>query len=307
MRNGQFRGLSADIWGSFRPSFYKEIVAQGFVSTLKFLAVVIFFISLAFSAQYALEFKRMSSRTVSWIKANLPDVIEEFPEVWIENGQARANPQDPFVRFWDKLGFLLVIDTTKEAEDVSSLAGYDNAFMLTRGKLITKTLRKGDNYDIKVYRLPEVRKFHFIPGDRKKGEIFKVNLNGNTFIATPSNLNRWKRRLDMLAFPYFLVVLIVYFFLAKLIQIYSFSLLSLTVNALSRAGLNFTGLLNIGAYALIPPTALAMLVNLGRLRFGGFGLIYLGLYAAYIIAAILDCRKTEQTADAGLEIYSRKS
>ena len=70
-------------------------------------------------------------------------------------------------------------------------------------------------------------------------------------------------------------------------QLFIFSPLSLLVGKFTKAGINYPKILNIGAYALTPPTLLAVLFIIIKAGPPAFWLLYMILYVFFLITAIL--------------------
>lgn len=277
---------------SFNPNFYCSIVPQAFGRSLRYLILLAFFAAVALSVRYTVDLKIQMFGAMKWARANIPQILSGIPEITIENGQVFCAAQQPFVKIWNvgKDQAVFIIDTTGE---ITSLEGYDNALFFTKNKLIFKSTEREGMAKIQEYDLSKVAYFKLQPGEGAKGEIVNIAFDKEKiYQLTYKKLARWLRVVRWMAFPIILISLFSYYIFAKMVQLFVFSPLSLLVGKFAQSGINYSKLLNIGAYALTPPTSFAVLFTIIKWNIRNFWLLYIGVYMTFLIIAVLKCKKS---------------
>ena len=281
---------------SFQPRAYRKIVSQPFARSFRYLALFLVLLSAVLSLKYTLVLRQGMKQANEWINANLPGKISKMlpGEIKIENGQVSTSAKEPFVRQWDfgeegrKEKFAFVIDTTGK---IRTLDDYPYGLLLTGHKLIFKNARPGGTAEIKEQDLSEVKLFVLKRGDEEQGEIAVLTSEGKTFSVTYENIERWRkaisRLLPLLAAPFF-----IYYLIVKLVHLFFFSLTSLVINDLTKAGLNYENLLNIGIFALIPPITLSLLFQVAGETVPFVPLLYILVYLIFLIMGIKGSKMT---------------
>ena len=187
------------------------------------------------------------------VNKGLEWVEESIPYIEINDGVVSADVEQPFTIEDEK--FILIIDTTDQIKEINYK--YDSGILLTKNKVIVKQDRaRTQEFDL--------------------SGIKKLRLDIET-------LNRWKKYFVLIIIPIMIVVQFVYFAIAKMLQILTFGLAIL----IFKPQLKFNNVLNLCAYALAPPTILAVVVALiitKPLFF--FPFIYLGMYVAFIVGGL---------------------
>ncbi len=242
-------GFWKSVINSFNPNSYVKITGQKFGRSFLYLFLLIITISLFLSV-------RLSSTIVHLTSEFVGKVGEKIPEIRITEGVVSVPIAQPYVYVVENYAF--IIDTTGQ---VSSLDDYDSGMLLTRDKLIykDKARMKTESYDLS-----------------------KIN----SLYLTPETLNNWLRKGSKVLIPILFIILVIYYLVAKNIQLFLFSLAALLANQIKNKKLSYHELLNIGVYALTPPTLLASVMILFNLRFPLFGLIYSLLYILIIVLAV---------------------
>ncbi len=288
---------------SFQPSAYWRIVSQTFGRSFGYLTIFLLLLSAVFSIQYTLAVRESMNKAGKWIRASLPGKLSEIlpGEIKIENGQVSTSAEEPFIRRWDfeeegeQKEFAFIIDTTGQ---VRNLDDYQQGLLLTGNKVISKGIQPRGAVQIKEQDLSNIKSLILRRGDEEKGEIAVFSLEEKTFPVTYENIKKWQRIISWLT-PLIIGPLLIYYLIAKLIHLFFFSLVSLIVNEQTRAGLKYPNLLNIGIYALIPPTVLALLAQLAGEPIPYFHLLYVLVYLTFLVMGIKRVKET-RNAERGM-------
>ena len=271
--------------GSFNPNFYREITKQSLWRSLGFLIVFITIISAIVSYKYTLIVKNMLPQVNSWTQKNLVNIASDFPTIEIEDGSLTL-PKDVYIKEWAD-GFVFVVQP--EAENVYPiLERYSNVLLLTREKFITKTTKEDfEQSEIKTYNLKKIKFFKITPTNSG----LKVFFNNRAVDITPPVVRKLLEKLSLFIYPLLFLFFFSIYGFTKPLQTLIFSLLSLIFNTNLKATLSYRQLLNIGVYALVPSTSLAMVGELSNLKIPLFWVIYLLIYFIYIFLGIKSTTK----------------
>jgi hypothetical protein len=287
-----------NIWfgfiGSFSPKFYKEIARQPFARSFGYLILLATFVSLTLSAKYSLEAKPFIEKAAQWVYTEFTEKISEvIPEINIKNGEVSSPAEQPFVKDeWKEFAF--VLDTTGK---ITSLGEYKNGILITKHEFITKYTENGRT-KIEKYDLSSVKSLSIIPG-KKEGELLILNIEGQAFSLTREKIKRFAEIIGKILLPVMVIIMFLYHLIAKFIQIFFFSLLSSTVNKIHNVKLNYDNLLNIGVFALTPAVVFGVLAEVLDLRIPLLGIIYIGLYSAFLIMGVINSKLKEDEKGAG--------
>ncbi len=290
MKTGFWKSLGQ----SFNPKFYKEIVNQSFGRSFKYLILFLLLVSLLIGWKFSLTLKKGMGEAEQWINENLPGKIQEYlPEqIEIKNGQLSTTAKQPFMRSFAEGEGVFIIDTTGK---VSSLDDYENGFLLTKTKMILKNIKPDGTVEIKERDFADIDSLTIRRGDEARGEIIEFISPQKSFVLTYDLLDRWARNIWRIAFLPAFVFLFIYFLIAKLIQLFLFIPVSLITNRVVNAKLEYKNLLNIGVYALTPPTFLATLFLLFNVAIPEFGLIYILIYSAFLVLGVINASRRTPT------------
>ncbi|MDD4980963.1 MAG: DUF1189 family protein [Candidatus Omnitrophica bacterium] len=276
---------------SLNPNFYCSILRQTFGRSLRYLILLVLFVAVVLSVKYTIDLRIRVFSVSEWARGNLSQVLSDIPAITIENGDVFCAVPQPFIKRWgaQKDRFDFIIDTTGK---IASLEGYEFAMLLTKNKLIFKNTESQGVTEIKEYDLSKVSYFKLQPGEEAKGEIINVAFSkGKMHQLTYKSLARWLKILPWVASPVILIFLFSYYAFAKIIQLFFFSPIAFILAKLTRSGINYPQVLNIGVYALTVPTLLAVLSIIMRWNTAIFGLFYISVYMFFLIAAIFKCKE----------------
>ncbi len=270
--------------GSFAPKFYKQIAFQSFGRSFWYLTLLVLFISLIFSIKYTIIAREWIQEAGWWINTDFANELHDFlPEINIKDGEVSSPVEQPFIHNWKEFAFIL--DTTGK---ITSLVEYKNGILITKYKFIIRKTEDG-KIETKEYDLSKISSLKIIPAE-KEGEILGLIYKDRKFSLTDEVVDKWVGIIRRFILPIIAVSLLLYQLIAKLILLLLFSLVSLIVNKIVDAKLEYRHLLNIGVYALTPYVAMAVLFGLSNFKMPLLWLIHIGLYIAFIIFAILQSR-----------------
>lgn len=234
--------------------FYKQVKDFQTSRVMKYIFSLIFLITLVLTIRFTYDVKRGINIAVNWAKLNLP-VIE------IQNGVVSVDIGQPYKI--EEEDFALIIDTTGE---ITSLDEYRKGILLTKDKVMYKENEvKTETYDL--------------------SNVKSLRIDENF-------MNVLKRNVVWIIFPFMLVGIFIYFCIARFLQIFIFSLISLATSSIANVKLNYKQLLNIGVYAITPSAILGALTAFFAIVLPLFAILYAGLYIVYLIMAILNCKET---------------
>jgi len=200
-----------------------------------------------------------------------------------------VEPKQRFVKEYMKQ-FALVIEP--EPANVNAvMAMYPNLLLMTRNQLITKqSANRNTAAEIKTYNL-ENRSFAITPVPQG----FKVTLEQKQFDIMPQTINRWLNIIGVCVFPLLLLFWFSVYCFTKPLHVFIFSIVSLIISACFKRKFSYSQLWNIGVYALVPATCLAVVLDILGLRLPFFPLVYCLTYAGYLYAALkAACNADEQ-------------
>ncbi len=247
-----------EIKDSFNLQKYQFLKDKRLSKSISFLLFFTFLISFLFAFKSTLFVNRELPNLAYKAKQILEKNLTDIPLIEIKNG-ITVKPEQRYQKTWKEFAFIIApneSDPYKILEESESLLG------LTRENLIIKSKKREVESEIKVYDLKNIEELFITPiekGIRISSGEFKFDL-------TPDFINRLMKRLAVLSFPVLLVLFLTALFFSKLIHLLSFSLFSLIFNNRIKANLRYKQLLNIGIYALIPPTILSVTLQLLNLN-----------------------------------------
>lgn len=277
------------------PKFYKEIALQPFSRSIKYLLLLVFIASLIISLKSVWELKKGIARFSYGAALDLAEMMPAISEVKIDKGTASSPVKQPFI--FQKEDFVFILDTTGA---VTSLDNYKEGVLLEKNKLKVKTAqKKGLSSRTEEYDLSGIKSqpLIFKSGDKQKGEILSITVGNKVLNVSRDNIDKLGRRLSLLVSPVLLLVTFVFSLLAKLFQVVLFSAASLLFNSVLKAKLGYKSLLNIGVYAITPPTILSIIVlflpwGAGKNTFFLiWPLFYIFFYVVFLSLAIGNCRQ----------------
>lgn len=292
---------------SFRPVRYHEFNQESPGVVFKRLAVLAVILAVLLSGRYVAQLSSWGDIAINWAEVNLPDMLKEhFPEVNITDGVLSSPVEQPYIRKFSELvpseveveeeeDFVFVLDTTGE---ITSLEDYPQGVLVLQDKMLIKTKsdagveerREVDFDEIKIKSLS----LKPSPGEK---EILSVVTDGNVFSLTYEKARQVKTRLVRYAYPILLILLTLYYFIAKTLAMYIFSLYALFFDNVTGKGLNYRQLLDITSLSIIPPTILALVYNLFGIRLPYLSFAYIGFMIIMLTLAIKSFPQVSQRVE----------
>lgn len=291
--------------GSFNPKFYREISHQSFGRSFGYLTLLLLVMSLSLSIKYTFDIRGWIQKGVEWVNTDFSKKLPEFlPEINIIDGELSSPMKQPLIHEWENEfnpnleteKFAFILDTTGA---VTSLDGYPNGILITKHKLVIK-YRENMRSKLEEYEFSDIKYFRMSPSDTE-GALIDLTFEGEKFTLTKEHVIRWSKTIEKAVFPILLVSLWLGYLFAKLFHLFFFSILSAIVNKVSGANLSYSNLLNIGVFAMTPPVTFALLAALSGIRIPLIGLIYIGLYCAFLVMGITQS-KTIVSSEEGNQI-----
>lgn len=272
---------------SFKPSFYKNIYNQSLGRSYGFLVVFVLLISLLISSGSIFYVNKSLPKAYDWIDRNFQYIINDLPQIKIENGQL-TRPQTRFLKEWDE-GFVFLVVPQKD-DYFSIINEYENIALLTQDSLILK-FDKGNQgqSEIKTFDLARIELLSLTPGSRGLNILFK----DKTFDFNESSIKKFLRRLIPILFPIFFIYFFFLYLVIKPLQVVIFSLGALIINNLTKAKLSYKQLLNIGVYAMVPPVLIVLFLQFLNIH---FFILYVIIYFVYLYFGISSVKELTNKA-----------
>lgn len=244
----------AEMWKAVRDfKFYKDVKNFSVGKSIKYILLFILMISLVLTIRYSYGFGAGLKIAAEWMKKNLP-VIN------IQNGIASVDVEQPYKISQDDM--VVIIDTTGKT---SSLDGYKRGVLLMKDKV----LYKESDAKTEIYNLADVKNL-------------KIDQN---FMNAVKNNAVW------IVFPFMFVGIYIYLAVARFLQIVIFSLITIFAAAVTKTQLTYTQIFSIGAYAITTSMILGGIVALFVRVIPGIGWVYCGIYIAYLVTAVMNCKE----------------
>lgn len=249
------RTFFEEIWRAISDfKFYKDIKGFSVGKSVKYVLSFILLISLILAIRYSYGLGVGLNMAAEWMKKNLP-VIE------IQNGIVSVNVEQPYEVSQGDM--VVVIDTTGKT---SSLDGYKNGVLLMKDKV----LYKENDAKTEIYNLKSVK---------------NLRIDEN-FMNTVKNNAAW------IFFPFIFVGIYIYLAIARFLQIFVFSLITIFASAVTKTQLAYTQIFNIGAYAITASMVLGGIAALFMRTIPGLGWAYCGVYIVYLVLGLLNSKET---------------
>jgi len=248
------RGFFSDIMKAVSEfKFYKQAKDFQTSRVLKYFFLMVLLITLALVARFTYDMSRGLDMAVDWS-------LENLPAIEIENGTASVDVKEPYMLEGDD--FVFIIDTTG---GITSLDDYETGILLTKNEIQYKEGGfKTERYDLSRF------------GSLRIDENF---------------LKALRKNIMWIIFPFALAIIFVYISVARILHVFIFSLISLAASSIADAKLTYRQLFNIGIYAITPSAVLGALVAVIGFNIPHFVILYIGLYTAYLITAVMNCKE----------------
>lgn len=192
----------------------------------------------------------------------------QFPEIQISKGKASSPAQQPFV--WEGADFVFILDTTGTTTDLS--AQYRQGVLVTDREIVVHRQRG----------LKEERRYSL------QG-VPDMVINQAALEGMLEAIIRWVG-------PMVAIVMFLWFWIAKLLQVLLGSLIGLLVNALSGRSLRYAALFNIAVYALTIPWIFDLLKDGLGWHHRSLAWISIGMYLVWDMWGILVQPRTVTTS-----------
>lgn len=267
------------MFGAFNPRFYPKIANQSIGRSIGFILVFVLIISACVSMKYTALVLSGFTAANKWVGENMGKIAAEFPVVSMEKGSI-TEPKQTFIKDYEqKFAFIIEPDPVAARAMVEK---FPNLALLTQKLLITKQTKDGGgSSEIKTYNM-ENSSFTISPD----ASGFKVIFQQKQFELKPQTVKKWLGVISMFVFPVLLIIWFGIYSFTKPLHIFIFSLASLIISSAMNIKLPYKQLWNIGAYALVPATCLATLMDVLGLRIPFFALFYCILYIGYLYIGI---------------------
>jgi hypothetical protein len=180
---------------------------------------------LIFSIFLTLGGLRFANLAKDWTETN-------FPAVTIKDGVISSDVKQPYIREIDD--FVLILDTTGRIEKISDK--YEYGILATKNQVFIKR----SEHRAEVYDIPAGEGEFHINADTINGMI---------------NLGRY------FIFPVIFISIFAFYWIAIIIKIFFYSLVSMLLNLIFSAKLKYASLLNIGIHALTLPFLLSIVIE----------------------------------------------
>ncbi len=236
-------------------TFYKEVKRMPVSRAIKYLLALLLVTTVLLSLRLTVDMNRGLGVASRWMDENLPVIT-------IAEGEVEVDVKQPFIL--EEEGFVLIIDTTGQ---ISNLDDYEQGLLLTKNSVLYRESDvKTESYSLKDIRALTLDS-QFVRGFQKS--------------------------LPFVVFPLMVILIYIYFFIARLLQILIFSLASLVIASITRNELSYKEIVVIGVFALTPSTLLGALFPILGIQIPFFNILYSGIYVIMLVMAITNCKESE--------------
>ncbi|MBU2102759.1 MAG: DUF1189 family protein [Candidatus Omnitrophota bacterium] len=242
-------------------SFYGRVKDGKVTRSVRYIFLFVFLLSFLFTARTLYIINQGVAQGVVWAKKNLPVVT-------IENGSARADVAQPFVKEIEES--IIIIDTTGI---ITTLSDYTQGLLLTKHELIYKK----STGETRMYDLRRVKRFRLDEAYMRKAQKLIV----------------------IIGFPLIWIMLFLYYGCARFVQILFFSLFAYAIAALQKIELTYSQIFNISVYAATCSMLLGACVGLVGLKIPFFWLAYACVYILYLAKALGNIKRGDSVANPG--------
>ncbi len=273
---------------SFDPEFFKEIVHQPLRQSFKYLLFLLLILTPILSFRYTIDTITIMKDWAKKFSIFCEEELKDVPEITIEKGRL-ISPKKLFSKEWKE--FIFIIDPKGEVGYYLDLIKNHkkSGVIILENKIIISL----EEHEVTVRDFEKISYLNLKFDEEEREKLFVLTLNGEVFRITPKGLNYWLDLAPFILFPLSLILIFLALWIVKLIHVFIFSLFSLMINGVGKVGLNYKSLLNIGIFALTPPLIFKTFVKLTNIFIPHFTLVYLILYAIFLISGILKCRPKE--------------
>ncbi len=265
--------------GSFIPAFYAKIARQSVARTIGFLLILILIISAALSLKSVLMINPRLKLVQKWAEVNLEKISGKLPVIEIKDG-ALIQPKETYVLEMGS-NFVFAVEPDQKKE-TTILEKYKNVVMLTGKQFVFKQTGEDSVSEERRHDLGKVKNWKIFPIEGGLAFSFE----NNQISITPVTVKKWLKVTAILIFPVFLLVLFGFYSFTKPLQVLFFSLTGLIANAVLKAEASYKQIFNICAYALVPSTTLAVILEVFQLRLPGFWFLFSAIYILYIFLGL---------------------
>jgi Protein of unknown function (DUF1189) len=279
------------LWGSFIPAYYQKICRQPVGRTIRFLLFFILAISVLIAVRATFAVKPGLRSVQSWADNNLKRISGGLPAIEVKDGLL-IQPKSTYVLELGKdVVFAVEPDRNKE-EDL--LAKYKNVFLITGKQFVFQEVGPDSRTEVKRRDMAKDANLKLYPIESGVG----LELGKNKIPITPATVAEWLKTIAIFVFPGLLLFIFVYFIFTKPIQILFFSLFGLIANNLLKTQAAYKQIFNISAYAVVPPTCLAVMLGLFPLNLPGFWFLFMAIFILYIFLGLHSVKNVEPAAGA---------
>ncbi|MDP8216530.1 MAG: DUF1189 family protein [Candidatus Kaelpia imicola] len=267
-----------EIADSFNLQKYQFLKDKKLSKSISFLLFFTFLISFLFAFKLTLFVNRELPGLAYKAKQVLEKNITDIPAIEIKDG-VTIKPDQRYQKKWKEFSLIIA---PNESDPYKILGESESLLGLTKENLITKSKKEKIESEIKVYDLKNIEELLITPIE----EGISISSGEFKFDLTPDFINRLMKRLAVFAFPILLMLLLATLFFSKLIHLFFFSIFGLMFNNRLNANLRYKQLLNIGIYALVPPTTLSIILQTLNLKAPLSWVLYSTIYIMLIYKVI---------------------
>lgn len=281
---------------SFNPSFSKEAMKWTVGEGYKYLALLLLVSAFFLSAWYTISFYSLTRTLPQSVEKFFKEDLKDFPNIKAKNGEISAT-KDPFLKEWyfEEEKVAVAVDTLALKKDVISgkYSSYEGGVFILKKEIITKTIDELEGEKIETFPLPKDAKFNLI-FNPEKDVLMKIEGEKEIFSLTSQKIKKALQILTLTCSPFLLVVIYIASLIGNIFRLYFFSLFSLVINKSRKANLKYNQLLNIGIFSLTLIIVLETTLQFVPIAIPYSGFLKTVLYAGFLAAGILACKKDRE-------------
>ncbi len=241
-----------------QPSYYKEILKTKFSFSFKYLAFLVFLISLFTTVKFAFSVLPLRSQLPGLVEKIRSTIVSTYPDklvVSIKSGKIFTNVKEPYfidVPSEKKMHFI-VIDTKGKVEDYKK---YNSLVLVTDSLVVVPN--SNENISYKVYPLQDILK------DTPDG----VLLNKEIYQKLSSQVMPYVDKLPVYLTGLFILIVVISPFLATVFMLgwymaglLLFSVLFLIIAKLMKKDLSYSEVYRLSMHAITLPILVSLVLK----------------------------------------------
>ncbi|OQX87964.1 MAG: hypothetical protein B6D55_01670 [Candidatus Omnitrophica bacterium 4484_70.2] len=261
-----------DFISSFNPSSYRKLVFYSLKRSLFFLFIFVIFISGLMAFFSNVRIGKILPKFESSLKKNFHYLIYDLPPIEIKEGKL-IYPKKVYLKKWNNRFIFLI----SPDNDSSSLGKYRNVLLITQKNIFLKWEER-DEIRIKKFPLREIK---YLKIEAKNDSLYFKSMQ-KEFVVTSSSIGEFFKKLSFFLYPFLFLLFFSWYAFTKPAYIFLFSIFSVIFSQKLGVRLFYKNIFNLGIYANVLPTSLALLKEALGMNIPFFWAIYSFIYLLFL-------------------------